>query len=561
MKRRLFVYTTLIILAGLLSFLAVSIYATHTNNIRFATDTVIETTNICAALYTEDLDISRFEEIGNDIRITIVAPDGTVLVDSRSIDPTATETHLNRPEIQAAAGGNPTAYTRRSDSLGIDFIYYAVKASSNDSYVFIRAAMPVTNIDAYLSQSLPLLIFVFCIVVILCTVFYQIMIQRITKPFESIESNLRSLSRGDYTPRNIIGSYEEINQITQSIDDVAEVLKHNINELSDEKEKMDYIINSIGDGLFVVDENINVVLINSAAIKVFDAAHDVIGKNLNYLTYDGIITESVGTCVRQEKNTMLEHMLNGRIYFISVRQLPNTKLTMVALSDVTETRESAKRREEFFTNASHELKTPLTAIKGFNELTANNNKDEGLNKYIDGITRETDRMLSLIGDMLKLSELENSKSINPESISLANVVGEVQEVLSPAIVEKDITIEVVGDAVVTAEAGHLYELVKNIVENAVRYSNEGGRVSITIESTKQSTWLFVFDDGIGISPEEQSRIFERFYRVEKSRSQRSGGTGLGLSIIKHICVLYNWNLSLKSKLGVGTEVTVEFTAN
>jgi two-component system phosphate regulon sensor histidine kinase PhoR len=231
---------------------------------------------------------------------------------------------------------------------------------------------------------------------------------------------------------------------------------------------------------------------------------------------------------------------------------------MIALSDVTEIRENAKRREEFFANASHELKTPLTAIKGFNELTAINNKDDNIRKYIDSITRETDRMLSLIGDMLKLSELENTQSINPVPVPLAKIVNEAVELLSTSINEKSISIEITGDATVTAEPGHIYELAKNLIENAVRYNNQGGHVSVTIERSKQNARLYVFDDGIGISPEEQTRIFERFYRVEKSRSQRNGGTGLGLSIIKHICALYDWKLSLKSKLGVGTEVTVVF---
>jgi two-component system phosphate regulon sensor histidine kinase PhoR len=231
---------------------------------------------------------------------------------------------------------------------------------------------------------------------------------------------------------------------------------------------------------------------------------------------------------------------------------------MVVMSDVTENRENAKRREEFFANASHELKTPLTAIKGFNELAAINNKDEGINKYIGSITRETDRMLSLIGDMLKLSELENTQDINPAPVSIAKVVNEVRETLSTSITEKEINVELVGDGTVEAEPGHVYELVKNLLENAVRYNNQGGRISVTIENNKRNVWLFVFDDGIGISPEEQTRIFERFYRVEKSRSQRSGGTGLGLSIVKHICALYGWKLSLKSKLGVGTEITVVF---
>jgi two-component system phosphate regulon sensor histidine kinase PhoR len=232
-------------------------------------------------------------------------------------------------------------------------------------------------------------------------------------------------------------------------------------------------------------------------------------------------------------------------------------MIIVVLSDVTESRENAKQREEFFANASHELKTPLTAIKGFNELTAINNKDENINKYIDSITRETDRMLSLISDMLKLSELESQYDINPVSVALSKVANEVREVLSTSISEKNIIFEMTGEATVTAEQAHIYELLKNLVENAVRYSNQGSKVSVIIEN-KKTVQLTVSDNGIGIAPQEQTRIFERFYRVEKSRSQRSGGTGLGLSIVKHICALYDWKLSLKSKFGVGTEIIVLF---
>ena len=175
------------------------------------------------------------------------------------------------------------------------------------------------------------------------------------------------------------------------------------------------------------------------------------------------------------------------------------------------------------------------------------------------MTRETDRMLTLIGDMLKLSELENTQNLNPVSLSLAKVVDEVQEALTTVIDEKAVLVECSGDAEVCAEQEHIYELVKNLMENAIRYNEQGGRVFVTMEDGKKGARLIVADDGIGISPEEQSRIFERFYRVEKSRSLRSGGTGLGLSIVKHICALYDWKLSLRSKPGIGTEVTVTFS--
>ena len=171
-------------------------------------------------------------------------------------------------------------------------------------------------------------------------------------------------------------------------------------------------------------------------------------------------------------------------------------------------------------------------------------------------------MLTLIGDMLKLSELESAQEINPVPVSLAAVVNEVSDTMSTAINEKSIIFETFGDdCMVTAEQGHIYELVKNLIENAVRYNNHGGRVLVVIESDKNLVRLTVADNGISIPHEEQARIFERFYRVEKSRSQRSGGTGLGLSIVKHICALYGWKVSLKSKPGVGTEITVLFENN
>ena len=558
MRKRLFITTTALLLVGMLSFFAISVYFTRTNNINIAKEMVSETARNYAALYNPDFDLNAFVKTQGYTRITIIAPDGTVLADSRPIDFSADANHLDRPEVIAAAMGTPTAYIRFSASVGVYFIYYAVKVPSADSYVFLRASLPVARIDGYLARSLPILILVLVVVTVLCFIFSKHMINRMTKPFESVEQKLRKLSNGDYTSSPISGSYEEINNITSGIDEVSLLLQKSITGLHDEKNKLNYILDNIGDGLIVLDENQSVSLINSAAIGIFNVSQDIIGKHINYLSFNEALKNAVDECISQDNAALFELSLNGRIYLVVVKRLPGTALTMVALADVTENRENAKRREEFFANASHELKTPLTAIKGFNELASINNKDDGIVKYIDAIARETDRMLSLIGDMLKLSELGNIEVLNPVNVSLAKEISEVCDALTPMICEKSITIETVGDAVVRAEQGHVYELIKNLVENAVRYNNDGGRVSITIENDKNGAYLFIFDNGIGISPEEQTRIFERFYRVEKSRSQKSGGTGLGLSIVKHLCTLYGWKISLKSKLGIGTEISVEF---
>ncbi|MCL2227823.1 MAG: ATP-binding protein [Oscillospiraceae bacterium] len=558
MIKRLFISTTLLLLVGLLCFFSISLYTTRSNNLSIATTMVIEMAQNYAWLYDPDADLAFFVETPGLTRVTIIAPDGTMLADSHPLDMAIIANHLDRPEIQAAARGAPTAYTRFSDTVGVDFIYYALQIPSGDSYVFLRASIPVAKIDGYLSHSLPLLILVLIVLASLSFVLSRNMINRIINPFESVERKLRSLSDGSYTAEPIAGSYEEIGNITQGIDEVSRVLQSSIAGLQDEKNKLSYILDNIGDGLVVMDEGENVTLINSAALSIFSVNHDIVGKNLNYLSFDETLKSAVDECVSQEKAAMFELSLNGRIYLIAVKRLPGTVLTMVALSDVTENRENAKRREEFFANASHELKTPLTAIKGFNELAGINNKDEGINRYIDAISRETGRMLTLISDMLKLSELGNTVDLKPVNVSLAKVVDEVREALSPVISEKSINFEAIGDAKISAEQGHVYDLIKNLAENAVRYSNQNGRVSVTIESDKKGAYLFIFDDGIGISPGEQTRIFERFYRVEKSRSQKSGGTGLGLSIVKHVCALYGWKLSLKSKLGVGTEVAITF---
>ncbi|MCL2018544.1 MAG: ATP-binding protein [Oscillospiraceae bacterium] len=563
MKRHLFLCTTSIVFTGLICFFIATVLITRNNNFNIAKNSVIEITQICAGLYNDDADVASFVRVGNDTRITIIAPDGTVLADSRPLDFNSVENHLERPEIQAALNDNPATYVRYSDTLGINSIYYALKANSGDSYVFIRTAVPVAKINAYLFQSLSLLIIILIFVVIICFAFIRSIINQITKPFNSVEQRLRLLTKGEYVSGSISDSYEEIDKIIREIDDIALILQKGINDLSDEKDKLDYIIGNISDGIFAVDENKDLTLINNAALDIFGVTQEIKNNNVNYLSFDKNLLEAIDDSVNNGKNSLLELMQDGSIYLTTIKKLPDKALTMVILSDITQTRENAKRREEFFTNASHELKTPLTAIKGFNELMSLNNKDDNLDKFISGITRETERILSLIEDMLKLSELENTQSINPVAVPLIKVIDDVRETLSPVISEKELTFEVKSDGdidniTVNAEYSHIYEVVKNLAENAVRYNNRGGRVSVIIEDYKKSIKLFVFDGGIGISPEEQTRIFERFYRVEKSRSQRNGGTGLGLSIVKHICTLYDWKLSLKSKFGVGTEVSVEF---
>ena len=559
MKQRLFIYTTLIILAGLLIFFGVSVFITNRNNLSLGKNAVVEMTRISGGLFSEDMDFNDFVTAGNNTRITIISADGDVLADTFGTDVARPAGgHLTRPEIVSALQGVPDVYVRHSSTHNIDFIYYALKVPTSDGHVFIRVAMPVTQVGAYLRQSLPWLLVTLVLLALVCFLVVRNVTNRILEPFNSIENNLRLLARGEYKQQPIAHSFYEIDKITREIDGISVLLINNYTALEGEKNKLSYILNSIGSGLFVVDELLNLALVNNAACSIFGVSADIAGKKLNYLVSDRNLEEMIVECVKTAKNTLFEFNFEGKIYLATLKWLPDTDLTMIALADVTENRESAKRREEFFANASHELKTPLTAIKGFNELAAGENKDDNLKKYISGICRETNRMMSLISDMLKLSELENATEKIPVPISVDAIVSDVRDTFLPTLTEKSITFETRGSAKVLAEQKHMYDIVKNLIENAIRYSSEGGKVVVKIEGKNKLVTLSVTDNGIGISPSEQAKIFERFYRVEKSRSVEGGGTGLGLSIVKHICALYSWKLSLKSKLGVGTTVTVEF---
>jgi len=558
MRRRLFFYTILILFAGLISFFAVSFYIVRSNSLSIAENRLIEMTHIYAGLFNDSTNLTEFVSVGSDSRITVISSEGYVLADSRPLD--TQENRLTRPEIQAAAEGSPAVFTRRSNTLGVDYIYYALKIESGGSFVFVRLSTSVAEINAYLYQSLPLLIILLLVLAVACFFLVRDMANQIIVPFGLIEQKLRLLLNGEYVRTPIGKNYEEINQITKGIDDIALVLQNSFDALHNEKNKLAYILDNIGDGLFVVDEHAQITLANATTQKIFSVTHDIIHKDLNYLTNKKRLIEAVTSCATYGKDALLELKLKGNIYLVAVRRLPDTNLTMAALTDVTENRENAKRREEFFTNASHELKTPLTAIKGFNDLMALNNKDENNGKYIDSISRETNRLMSLITHMLKLSELESAPQIEPIPVSLAEVAAEVQDALSAIMIEKSVKIETKGDATIMSHPEHIYELIKNLIENAVRYNHNGGKVSVIVKRKKKKVQLTVSDNGIGIAPKDQVRIFERFYRVDKSRAISRGGTGLGLSIVKHICVLYGWKLLLKSKLGVGTDVTVEFMA-
>jgi len=319
--------------------------------------------------------------------------------------------------------------------------------------------------------------------------------------------------------------------------------------------------------LFAVNRNKDIILINEGAKKIFGIKVSLLNKNLLYLTGNTEILKLIDDCFLSHKETSKEIQKDG-IFLVTVKCLSRYwteenpgDIVVVTMSDMTLVRGNQIQREEFFANAGHELKTPLTAIKGFTELIEANNKSDKLTPYIEQIKKQTDIMLKLIGDMLSLTEISGRKKPEYQNIDVGKTIKEVLSALETEIKENKIKTEVTGGLTLKAEPKDIYELVKNLLENAVRYNVTGGEIKVVLSKEKKGAVITVKDTGIGISPADQKRLFERYYRVEKSRNRNLGGTGLGLAIVKHICQLYNAEINLESRPGLGTAVSVKFPPN
>lgn len=554
MKNKLVLFNVIILTVAILAIFFSGLSVARDERFDEAKKEIVDVANIYAANYNENI----IENVPSHIRLTIVDATGVAIKDSQSPDAIGVQ-HLDREEIQNALKGTPAVVTRYSDTLKKNMAYYAVKVNVDDSYVFVRAAIAVESVQGYIQKSIVVMVCVLIAVLVLSYLASVAVSNGILKPLKDVKNNLEAVKNDSYVPSIPSSSDKEINAILAEINDVSEKLHDSMRRESNDKQKLDYILDNISDGIVVLDKGGDIVSINKNACAVF-GIKDAVGKNYTVLTADRGFSAHVANCLENGTSCDFEYASDGKFYMVSARTLENETGVLV-LSDITAIKTSEKTRSEFFANASHELKTPLTAIKGFNDIIGLQTSELETKALSEKIDREVSRIIALLKDMLDLSELESQKDVNPEDVSLAKIAESVKESLAPVAKEKNVEISIDGDAIVKMEKEHAIELVKNLVENGVKYNRSGGSVKVTISSDASHTTLTVADDGIGIEEKHQQRIFERFYRVNKSRSRETGGTGLGLAIVKHICTLYNADLSLTSKLGVGTTVTVAIRHN
>lgn len=557
MKKKLIIYNIILTLIVLALMLGVGLAVTDSNYKEMTERKIREITDIYAENYSEDLSLPS----GGDIRVTIVSATGKVLKDSTRQDVSDMENHIDREEIKAALYGEPRVVERESETLGTNMMYYAEKVTvseSADGYVFIRVAVPVESSRSYLIKSLVPMISILVVVWAGGTIASVLLSGVLLKPLQQVKEGLAGIERGTYKEIPPTTGDEDLNVILSGINDLGSRLQTSMAEAKGEKQKLDYVLNNVSDGIAVFDVGLNVLIANPRIYEIF-GVKNVKGKHIEVLTADKTFISEVSDCATGKAGGIFQFETDGRYYMCTVRYT-DSDMIIAVISDITESKNREKMRLEFFANASHELKTPLTSVKGFNDLISMQSTDERIVEYSRRADKEINRVLNLINDMLGLSRLENS-GLSPErltAVRLEEVAGEVAENLKLLSDEKEVSVTVSGKGEIQAEREHIYELIKNLAENGIRYNKKGGRVKIEIAESKGGVTLKVQDNGMGIETQDQSRIFERFYRGSKSRSRETGGTGLGLSIVKHVCELYGAELTLKSKLGAGTVITVVF---
>ena len=554
-------------LSVLLVFLS-ALYAVNRSSQKVVEERLIAESELLACMLKQPDDISRLKDYTDrdQFRITVIDADGNVLYENSGsgTDSAASENHSDRAEVIAALEGTPHTVQRYSATLGHTMTYYAVTATmDNGETIVVRLAVRSSEIGSFLLTALPFLLLALALSLILSSLLAGRLSVRVSDRIGNVAYSLRSLNEGKYEPLQTDSREPELYAVYQEINELNGKTCALLEKQKRDRERLYAVLDNMSQGMIAIDAEEKIVFANNSALHYLGGTEQDIGRPLNYLLEDSELCRRIRDSGADE---VFDYPFEAYDFTVAVRHLkeeaPSAGVAaIVILTDSTAEKKIAREKSDFFANASHELKTPITVMQGLSELLlARPGLDETSRRDADRIHRECLRMADLIADMLRLSELEQSADSgdNHTVFDLHAVVDESLAELNARIESMHLTVNVAGSGKVSADPKKMYELVNNLLSNAVNYNKQGGRIDVTIGETEGHTVLNVRDTGIGIAREHLPRLCERFYRVDKSRSKSTGGTGLGLAIVKHICALYGAELKIDSEPDVGTTVTVRF---
>ena len=498
----------------------------------------------------EQLGMDYFDGLSDeDVRITWVAANGDVLYDSAS-DSDVMENHLQREEIQSALATGFGESARYSSTMLKQYLYCAQKLSDG---TVLRLSVSHNSVWVLLLGMLQPILIVIAVAAVLSFLLASRLSKRIVDPMNKLNLDEPLENEG----------YDELSPLLRRIYSQQQHLKEQQATLTRKQNELEAIVGHLEEGMILLDKSCKVITANQAALRLLDArASNIAGLDLLMLSRNLALAEAVQEAMDGRSATRKTE-LHGKtiqIQAAAVGQQDEMSGVAVVLFDITQSEQAEQRRREFTANVSHELKTPLQSISGYSELLMRGMaRQEDIQPFAQRIYGETQRLIQLVQDIINLSQLDEGGSYRWQQANLFAIAAEVTGSLEHFAEEKQVRLTLEGsDTMLRGVPELLRGIVYNLTDNAIKYNRPGGSVTVTVSRQKDEAVLTVSDTGIGIPEGEQDRIFERFYRVDKSRSKEVGGTGLGLSIVKHAAFLHKAAIDVTSQLGAGTTIQVRF---
>lgn len=486
----------------------------------------------------------------SEYRISWINSEGRVMFDSRA-NAEYMENHSDREEVIEARNYGRGSSIRESETLTERTLYESQRLEDNS---ILRVSIKTATVKSLLLKLISPLLIIY-IFIILVTIFVS-----------------KSISRKMVAPLNEVDldnplpayTYEELLPLLRRIDDQNKKIERQISSLNRRKEEFDKVVNHMKEGLVLLDENKNILSINRAAIDIFENEQIKIGDNILRLERNINLQNEINKAFENSRSNVILSVDDKKFQYDMNRIEYNNKILglVILIVDVTDRFQNEKLRREFTANVSHEFKTPLQSILGSVELIENGIvKTEDMPRFTNHIKSEANRLVALVNDVISLAQLDEGTSFAKENVDLRSIVDEVYSALTLVAKDKNIILEVSGRAKLEAVRTLVYTMVYNLCDNAIKYNKENGKVSVTVSEINDEAVFYIEDTGLGIAETDKERIFERFYRVDKSHSKQSGGTGLGLAIVKNVIKHHKGKLEIESELGVGTKVIIKFPKN
>lgn len=573
MKKKLIISTVSIILIINLIVTAINVNAVKKYYEEEKTDelkTLVQ--SISMSLESDNKNINKYISLfaQNSIRVTIVDNDGNVVYETDKSANTM-QNHLKRNEIIDARKGLVGSDIRFSNTLRKSFLYVATLIPNTD-YV-LRLSIPIEVLGQHTNDIISTLILVILVGIIVAVFLILNFVNYFTKPLVEL-SNATVQITNDIIPRRLYySSKDEIGTLYNNFNMMTRKLNSSIYELENTNLFLSSILDNIASGVIALNYNKEIIFINQRCKNILEIYDDELSnKNIVNIIRNYEINKFVKDYFNDKSNEVIVTKYGDKTLKLFINVLPYDKRknseakygAVLLVEDITEAIKLDDMRKIFVANVTHELKTPLTSIKGYVETIRNNeNIDQAkINRFMDIIDIEANRLKTLIDDILMLSEIESMEG-NATEVNISEVVNEVKDIMQNISIDNNVTVSYKcdEDIKVFLDKNRIKQLLINLIDNAIKYNIDNGQVNVKVTKSNAFVNIEVEDTGIGIDEKYLSRVFERFYRVDKSRSRQMGGTGLGLAIVKHIVISFHGTINIESKLGKGTKIFIKIPIN